>query len=184
MAVFSILIKDNPLYRLAENIFVGAATGISIVVGIGTLQTNGFQPLMKGNYLMLVPIALGLLLYTRYVSSVAYLARMPLALLTGVSVAVAMRGTVEAQIVSQVTASIGAMRTFNGIVIFLGTALSLTYFYLTYNMKGTAGLAPKWGRYFMMAAFGAAFGNTVMGRISTAIGRFQYVLIQFLGIGR
>jgi hypothetical protein len=68
-------------------------------------------------------------------------------------------------------------------VIFLGTVLSLSYFFLTYRMKGTAGLAPFWGRMFMMAAFGAAFGNTVMGRISTAIGRFQYLLITWLGIG-
>ena len=125
----------------------------------------------------------GILLYTRYFPSVSYLARMPLALFTGVSAAVALRGSVETQIVAQITATVGNLKSINGIVIFLGTTLSLTYFFLTFRMKGTAGLAPKLGKYFMMAAFGAAFGNTVMGRISTAIGRFQYLLIQWLGIG-
>jgi hypothetical protein len=183
LAIFSILIKDNPAYRLLENIFVGAATGYAVVVGVGTMRSTALDPLMKGNMLLLVPIALGLLLYTRYVPSVSYLGRMPLALLTGAAAGVALRGSIETQIVAQLTATFSKMATINGIVIFLGTTLTLTYFFLTFKMKGTAGLAPKLGKYFMMAAFGAAFGNTVMGRISTAIGRFQYLLIQWLGIG-
>ncbi|MBE3519659.1 MAG: hypothetical protein IMW97_05075 [Firmicutes bacterium] len=44
-------------------------------------------------------------------------------------------------------------------------------------------LGPKLGRYFMMAALGAAFGNTVMGRISAAIGRLQFIFLKRLGPG-
>ncbi|MGI6632824.1 MAG: hypothetical protein ACOX5M_07190 [Bacillota bacterium] len=183
LAIFSILFKDNPAYRLVENVYVGAATGYAIVVGVDRLKATGLDPLAEGNFLILVPMIFGILLYTRYFPSVSYLARMPLALFTGVSAAVALRGSVETQIVAQITATVGNLKSINGIVIFLGTTLSLTYFFLTFRMKGTAGLAPKLGKYFMMAAFGAAFGNTVMGRISTAIGRFQYLLIQWLGIG-
>lgn len=183
LAIFSILFKDNPAYRLVENVYVGAATGYAIVVGVDRLKATGLDPLAEGNFLILVPMVFGILLYTRYFPSVSYLARMPLALFTGVSAAVALRGSVETQIVAQITATVGNLKSINGIVIFLGTTLSLTYFFLTFRMKGTAGLAPKLGKYFMMAAFGAAFGNTVMGRISTAIGRFQYLLIQWLGIG-
>ena len=182
LAIFSILFKDNPAYRLVENVYVGAATGYAIVVGVDRLKATGLDPLAEGNFLILVPMIFGILLYTRYFPSVSYLARMPLALFTGVSAAVALRGSVETQIVAQITATVGNLKSINGIVIFLGTTLSLTYFFLTFRMKGTAGLAPKLGKYFMMAAFGAAFGNTVMGRISTAIGRFQYLLIQWLGI--
>jgi hypothetical protein len=183
LAIFSILFKDNPAYRLVENVYVGAATGYAIVVGVDRLKATGLDPLAEGNFLILVPMIFGILLYTRYFPSVSYLARMPLALFTGVSAAVALRGSVETQIVAQITATVGNLKSINGLVIFLGTTLSLTYFFLTFRMKGTAGLAPKLGKYFMMAAFGAAFGNTVMGRISTAIGRFQYLLIQWLGIG-
>lgn len=183
LAIFSILFKDNPLYRLVENIFVGAATGYAVVVGIDRLRTTGLEPLAKGDMMLLVPMILGLLLYSRFIPSVSYLSRMPLALITGVSAAVALRGSIETQLVGQITATMNNVTSFNGIVIFLGTTLSLTYFFLTYKMKGTAGIAPRLGKYFMMAAFGAAFGNTVMGRISSAIGRFQYLLIQWLGIG-
>lgn len=183
LAIFSILFKDNPAYRLVENIFVGAATGYAVVVGIDRLRSTGIDPLLKGNMMVLVPLILGLLLYTRFVPSISYLGRMPLALVTGVSAAVALRGSVETQIVGQITATMNNVKSFNGIVIFLGTTLTLTYFFLTYKMKGTAGVVPKLGKYFMMAAFGAAFGNTVMGRISSAIGRFQYLLVQWLGLG-
>jgi hypothetical protein len=183
LAVFSILIKDNPAYRLVENIYVGAATGMAIVVAVDTVKSQALTPLSKGNVLLLIPIMLGILLYTRFVSSVSHLSRMPLALLTGVAAGVALRGVVEAQVVAQLTATMLDLTNFNGLVIFLGTVLSLSYFFLTYRMKGAAGLAPFWGRMFMMAAFGAAFGNTVMGRISTAIGRFQYLLIVWLGFG-
>jgi hypothetical protein len=34
----------------------------------------------------------------------------------------------------------------------------------------------------MMIAFGSAFGNTVMGRLSLFIGRLQYLLGDWLGI--
>jgi len=183
LAVFSILIKDNPAYRLVENVYVGAATGIAIVVAIDTVKSQALTPLSKGNMLLLIPIILGLLLYTRFSNSASYLSRMPLALLTGVAAGVALRGVIEAQIVAQLTATMLNLTNFNNLVIFLGPVLSLSHFFLTYKMKGTAGLAPFWGRMFMMAAFGAAFGNTVMGRISTAIGRFQYLLVKFLGIG-
>ena len=182
LAIFSILFKDNPAYRLVENVYVGAATGYAIVVGVDRLKATGLDPLAEGNFLILVPMIFGILLYTRYFPSVSYLARMPLALFTGVSAAVALRGSVETQIVAQITATVGNLKSINGIVIFLGTTLSLTYFFLTFRMKGTAGLAPKLGKYFMWLPSGCV-RQYRLGRISTAIGRFQYLLIQWLGIG-
>lgn len=182
LAIYSVLVKDNPFYRLVEHVFVGASAGIAIVTGIQTFKSTAWAPLTKGQTTLIIPMLLGVLLYARYVPRFSYLNRLPLSFLMGTGAGVAMRGAVESQIVGQLSATMVKLNTFNAWVIFLGTLLSLSYFFLTYKLDGAAGLAPKFGRYFMMAAFGAAFGNTVMGRVSAAIGRFQFILLNWLGL--
>ncbi len=182
LAIYSVLYKDNPFYRLVEHIFVGVSAGIAVVTGIQTFRNTAWSPLAKGNYWLLVPIVLGILLYARYFQKIAWLNRLPLSFLMGASAGVALRGAVESQIVGQLTASMVKLNSVNSWVIFLGTVLSLSYFFLTWKAKGVVGWAPRFGRYFMMAAFGAAFGNTVMGRVSAAIGRFQFILLKWLGL--
>ncbi len=188
IGIYSVLYKDNPFYKLVEHVFVGASAGIAVVTGIQTFKNTAWAPMVKGNYWLIAPMLLGLLLYARYFQKVQWLNRMPLALLMGTSAGVAMRGAVESQIVGQLSATMVnlAGKTFwailNAWIIFLGTILTLSYFFLTWKSGKTAGWGPKIGRYFMMAAFGAAFGNTVMGRVSAAIGRFQFIFLNWLGL--
>ena len=183
LAIYSSLWKDNPAYRVVEAIFVGVSAGIAVVVGVQTFNSTAWIPITKGNTVLLLPCLLGLLLYARYFPSVSYLNRAPLALLMGTSAGVVLRGSVESQIVGQISATMVKLTDGNSLIIFLGTLLSLCYFFLTYEIKGSIGWAPKVGRLFMMAAFGAAFGNTVMGRVSAAIGRFQFIFLKWLGLG-
>lgn len=182
LAIYSVLVKDNPFYRLVEHIFVGASAGIAIVTGIQTFKSTAWAPLVDGQALLIIPMLLGVLLYARYVPQVSYLNRIPLSLMMGTGAGVAMRGAVESQIVGQLSATMIKLNSIDAWVIFVGTLLSLSYFFLTYKLGKVSGLAPKFGRYFMMAAFGAAFGNTVMGRVSAAIGRFQFIFLQWLGL--
>jgi len=182
LAIYSVLYKENPVYRLVENIFVGASAGIAVVVGVQTFQSTAWVPMAKGNTWLVVPMVLGVLLYARYTPSVSYLNRIPLSFLLGTSAGVAMRGAIESQIVGQLSATMINLNSFDALVIFLGTVTSLAYFFLTYRFSGRAAVVSMWGRYFMMAAFGAAFGNTVMGRVSAAIGRFQFIFLKWLGM--
>ena len=183
IAIYSVLYKDNLAYSVVESIFIGATTGHAILVGMQTFKSTAWTPLVGGKLLFVVPLIFGALLYTRYFPSVSWLNRWPLALMMGTSAGVAMRGAIESQVVAQVSATFVNLLDINKFLIFLGTVLSLTYFFLTFQIKGKASLLPKLGRYFMMAAFGAAFGNTVMGRISAAIGRFQFIFVKWLGLG-
>ena len=69
-------------------------------------------------------------------------------------------------------------------VIILLTVMS--YFFFSVPHEGKAGgrrwaARPGSGRWFLMIAFGAMFGNTVMARISLFIGRVQYLLQYWLG---
>lgn len=182
IGIYSVLYKDNPFYKLVEHVFVGASAGIAVVTGVQTFKNTAWAPMAKGNYWLVVPMLLGLLLYARYFGSVHWLNRIPLSFLMGTGAGVAMRGAVESQIVGQLSATMVNLGSFNAWVIFLGTILSLSYFFLTWKLGKTVGWGPKIGRYFMMAAFGAAFGNTVMGRVSAAIGRFQFIFLTWLGL--
>ena len=55
----------------------------------------------------------------------------------------------------------------------------MIYFYFSKEHKGVWESA-KVGIWFIMIAFGAHFGYTVMGRISLLIGQVQFIFIDWL----
>ncbi len=68
-------------------------------------------------------------------------------------------------------------------VIVLLTVMS--YFFFSIRPESGVGKvqtqAASLGRWFLMIAFGAMFGNTVMARLSLFIGRVQFLLHEWLG---
>ena len=69
-------------------------------------------------------------------------------------------------------------------VIILLTVMSYFFFSVPHEGegRGRAWARPSAvGRWFLMIAFGAMFGNTVMARISLFIGRVQFLLHDWLG---
>ena len=59
----------------------------------------------------------------------------------------------------------------NTTIIFIGTVSVLTYFFFSKPHKGLLGKTARVGIVIMMVFFGAAFGSTVMGRVSLFIDR-------------
>ncbi|HHT85016.1 MAG: hypothetical protein ACOX34_04640 [Bacillota bacterium] len=70
----------------------------------------------------------------------------------------------------------------SNILYVVGTFTALVYFLFTLEKKGIQGKVSSIGRWTMMLAFGAAFGNTVMARVSLFLGRMQFLLGDWLGI--
>ena len=54
---------------------------------------------------------------------------------------------------------------------------------MTSATKGVAGGVSRVGIWFLMVSFGASFGYTVMGRISLLIGRIEFLMQKWLGLG-
>ncbi len=73
--------------------------------------------------------------------------------------------------------------TFNAIVFTVGLITSLLFFFFSREHKGALGVASRVGIVFLMIGFGAGYGYTVMSRISLLIGRFQFLLETWLGLG-
>lgn len=76
----------------------------------------------------------------------------------------------------------GQMGIVWSIVLLLGVICTLSYFYFSREHRGVLGATSRVGIIFVMIGFGAAFGYTVMARISLLIGRIQYLLGPWLGI--
>jgi hypothetical protein len=75
-----------------------------------------------------------------------------------------------------------AFRGVDTLLIVLGVATVLCYFFFSAEHKGALGAASKVGIVFLMVAFGASFGYTVMARESLVIGRIQFLLGDWLGV--
>ena len=72
--------------------------------------------------------------------------------------------------------------SFDIVLFTLGLLTSLLYFYYSREHKGALGVSSRLGIWFLMVSFGAAYGYTVMSRISLLIGRFQFLLEDWLRI--
>ncbi len=193
--VYSYLLGDNPLYRLAEHIFIGSSVAYAVVVVIhGILGPLLLDPLTSGEtgekLLAVVPLVLGLLLWTKLKTSWAWMGNLSVAFLLGVGAALAIGGALFGSILPQVQATISAIDLVGlgkGLIIVVGTLSTLLYFHFAAGAKGGlsgigAGFIRAWarlGRWFIMIAFGAIFANTVMARISLLIGRVRFLLDVF-----
>jgi hypothetical protein len=74
--------------------------------------------------------------------------------------------------------------SLNAVIFTLGLVTSLLFFFFSREHKGALGVASRIGVFFLMIGFGAGYGYTVMSRVSLLIGRFQFLLEDWLGIVR
>ena len=70
----------------------------------------------------------------------------------------------------------------DSLLLMLGVVSVLCYFFFSAEHKKALGAASRVGIVFLMVSFGASFGYTVMARVSLVIGRFQFLLGEWLGL--
>ena len=193
--IFSFLYKDNPLYKFAEHLFVGVSAGYYVVQQFWqVLWPNLLQPLGHPEagvawLKFLVGAILCLLLFTRFFPKLAWLSRYAIAVIIGVYAGAKTTGFGQAEVVAQTQATMlplwvnGHLGTsINNIVLVVGVITTLVFFFFSKEHKGAIGGAARLGILYLMVSFGAAYGFTVMSRISLLIGRFQFLLSDWLGV--
>jgi hypothetical protein len=67
-------------------------------------------------------------------------------------------------------------------VMIVGVVSGIVYFFFSKEHRGVFGRVARVGIWFLMVAFGASFGYTVMARISLLIGRMYFLLRDWLGV--
>ena len=202
LMVFSYLVSDNPLYRLAEHLFVGSALGYAIVVAIqDVLLPRLFTPLARDPltyWHLLVPLLLGLLLLAKGRVSTAWLGNISVGFLFGVGAALAIGGALVGSLFYQVRDTMLPLLPGKGdggsvidnLILVVGTLGSLAYFYFTAGEEreatglrdGALRLGSVVGKWFIMITLGALFANAVTARVSLLVGRLQFLLGDWLGV--
>jgi len=195
LGIFSFLYKDNPVYKLCEHLFVGVSAGYYVVLTyFSVVRPNLLDPLFTdfgGNrhFLLLIPFALGVLLFSRFFPKGEWLSRWSIALILGVYPALRITGFGQGDFVEQIHGTILPLwvsgnlgETIGNWILIGGLVTTLIFFFFSKEHKGALGGTARVGVYFLMVSFGASYGYTVMARISLLIGRVMFLLHDWLGI--
>jgi len=201
LMVFSYLVSDNPLYRLAEHLFVGSALGYAIVVAIQDVLLPGLSTLARdpiADWHLLIPLLLGLLLLAKGRASTAWLGNISVGFLFGVGAALTIGGALVGSLLYQVRDTMVPLLPGKGdggsaidnLILVVGALGSLAYFYFTAGGErettglrgGALRLGSVVGKWFIMITLGALFANGVVARVSMLVGRLQFLLGDWLGI--
>ena len=187
LCVLSFLYRDNPFYRFAEHLFVGAAAGYLLAVQYqGVIVPNVIGPLMAADRtaasvtLTLIPAMLGFLMLARLNTKTAGWGRWAIAFYVGVYSGIAVPGYLQAQIFAQLSDAVKPFgpgwEAVNSALVLIGLLTVLAYFFFSAPHTGIHGAGARLGIWFLMIAFGASFGYTVMARVSLLIARVQFLL--------
>ncbi len=190
LSLFSFLYRDNRFYRLSEHIFAGLSAGY--YVGL-IWQTVIIQQLVNpmvdnGKYFLIIPGLLGVLMFTRLIPKWSWISRVSLAFVIGNTAGIYLVSSLHGLILPQMLSTMNAFRTADSfstyllaIIVVVGVISTLIYFYFSKEHTGIFGVTAKVGIWFIMIAFGAHFGYTVMGRVSLLIGRAQFLYYDWGG---
>jgi len=183
LSMFSFLYKDNPFYKFAEHLFVGASMGYFIpYTFFNVFIPYAYNPLfLRHNYWLIIPFVIGLGYWFRFSNNLGWLSRYPIAFSMGI-VGMGVPMSIHAQILVQMRTMMLPLTNINLILIFIGTVSILLYFFFSKAHEGIYGKFTSVGIWFMMVGFGASFGYTVMARLSLLIGRLQFLLGDWLGL--
>lgn len=190
LAATSYAFRDNKAFKFAETTFIGVAAGHQIVMGVKNIRDYGWSHLMRGEMIYIIVFLLGVMLYARYHKEYYWLYRYPIAFLVGNGVGISIRAGIHSDFTLQIAETASpliastAMGSINNIITFVGVITALSHFIFTYEgmHKDTLGWGPKIGRWMILLALGASFGNTVMTRFGMYQGRVVFLLREWLQI--
>ena len=116
LCVLSFLYDDNPVYKLAEHLFLGVSIGYGVVEAyFGVFKPNLIDKLADPSSALEFVLSIGaagmvLLLFAKVVPSISWLARIPIAFIVAAFAGVKMTGELNANLMTQVAQSIPNLR--------------------------------------------------------------------------
>jgi FtsH-binding integral membrane protein len=194
LMVLSRIIGDNPLFRIAQYLFVGVSLGLAFVVAYHQVLRPSVGALLDGKADALtlygVPLLLGVLLLPRVTrrQEWSWLANIPLALVFGVGAALAVGGAIAGTLAPQILDTArplngGLAQTAGAVVLALGTVVILSAFYYTVPREGGSGrliaVSALVGHWLLMIAFGFFFAGALQTYLSTLTERLSFLLDWF-----
>ncbi|MGC8856068.1 MAG: hypothetical protein ACP5QU_04645 [Anaerolineae bacterium] len=202
LMIFTYLLGDNPLFRIATYLFVGATAGYVAVVAFWEgLWPKLLSPLRSGTptepLLLVIPlIGMGLMLL-KVSPRLSGLGQSVMAYLAGVSAAVAVGGAMTGTLFPQSAATINAFGVgeamahgisplealFNATMILLGVVTSLAYFHFGARLDDQGEIRrPGWiealawlGRIFITMTLGVLFAGLFSAALTALLERLAAI---------
>lgn len=205
LATLSYILGDNPVFRVAQYLFVGVAAGYAASLAWTSVLWPRLQlllgdPAVYWHYGIF--FVLGLLLLARGSRYIAALAALPMGVLFGTGAALALGGTLTGSLVPQVRATIvsvspadygeglvGWAYALDALLLVLGTIAVFAAFHFTTQGRGRIaavgqrilGLFGSVGRALIMVTFGALLAGALLSFFTILNSRLAFLLNDWLG---
>lgn len=191
LMVFSYLLGDNFLYRLAIYVFVGLTAGFVTMLTVESvllpwIRATLLSEEMGGRILGAVPLVIGLLLLLKASARFNRLGNLGLAFVVGIGAAIALVGAISGTLLplsNTTTNSVGA-DALNGFILVIGVISTLVYFqYLARRGSGgetRRGLVIRAvgavGQGFIVVTLGALYGSAILSGLVVFSERIAFIL--------
>lgn len=213
--VFTYVFGDNLFFRIAQHILIGTVAAYAVVVAVhevilGRLLCR-LLPALCGaadaassdpQWLLLIPLLLGIMLLTKAKPETAWLGNLSLGFLLGVGAALSISGALVGTLLPQAQgtaislfAHVSAesepneqlLQIVSNIIVVIGTlGVLLSFHYLRDEQRPIARVRNSvlliWGgmgRVLIWIALGALFAGLTLSRITLLVSRVQFLLDAF-----
>lgn len=199
LMIFSYLLADNALYRIAIHVFIGAAAGFLLIAALeGVLipwlgSTVLAQPAELSRIgVGLMPFMFGLLLAFKGSPRFSKLGDYGLTLMIGVGAALALVGAVNGTLLPLIAVTVRELRpenVINGAIGVIGT-VSVLVFFTYFGVRRPSGaveaLLPVrfvgWvGQAFIAVTLGATYGLLILSALTALTGVITDRLLPWIG---
>jgi len=186
LMIFSYVLGDNFLYRIAVYVFVGVAAAFTTIVVVESvllplLLSGELAPLV----LLFVAIVFGLLLLFKSSVPFAWLTNLVMAFIVTVGAVVALVGAISGTLLPLTLASGSTTNgIFEGTVMVIGVATSLLYFqYLSrrnadgvIQRRRVMQLVTTVGKGFIMVTLGAIYATAILTSLTIVTERVSFLI--------
>jgi hypothetical protein len=201
LMIFSYILGDNFLYRIAVYVFVGLAAGFITIVTVHsailpwvrTTVLNDSAGLPERAF-GLIPLLFGALLLIKLSPRFGRLGNLALAFIIGVGTAVAIVGAISGTLLPLAveTSRIAGEDVVNGMIILLGVVCTLVYFQFTARRvpgqqatTGRRGLFVQTvsaiGKGFIVVTLGALYGSAILTGLTIFSERIAFIIASISG---
>jgi hypothetical protein len=189
LMVYSFLIRDNPLFRLAEHLLVGTALGYASLIVLERVLLPSVNAVAfdlfanpVSRIMTALGIAWGILLLTWLIRPVRWLASWSLGILFGVGAALAIGGALVGTLLPQVEATLlplSGTAILDNLVIVILVLAGLTYFFFVVRRDRPVGRViqgvSKVGRWGLMVSLGSFLGTRAVTLLNALVERVQFL---------
>lgn len=186
LLVFSYLLADNLLYRLAIYAFVGVTAGFTAIVIVESIVLPLFNGSPTNSFLFVTAAVLVGLLLLKPIPPLAPLGNLALGFLLAVGAAVSVAGALTGTLLPLLatTAQPDGAPFLDAVIVLVGVVSALLYFQYSLSRRrdGTLGRA-RWlqwvstlGEGFVVITLGAIYGAAILSSLSVISGHFSQLL--------